>query len=65
MYVCYMLTFRRHQNSTFLLPHNILSRIKFTSYKALRNNISSDWRRRFPLEKVKEDELLKAMLITL
>jgi hypothetical protein len=42
-----------------------VSKIKFTSYKALRNNINNNWRRRFPLQKAKEDELLKAMLITL
>lgn len=42
-----------------------VSKIKYTSYKALRNNISSDWRRRFPLERAKGDEVLKAMLIKL
>lgn len=42
-----------------------VSKIKFSSYQALRSNIRNNWRRRFPLERAKEDELLKAMLITL
>jgi len=40
-----------------------VSKIKFPSYKALQNDIRKDWRRAFPLQRAKADELLKAMLI--
>ena len=42
-----------------------MSKIKFSSYKALQNNISKGRGRKFPLERAKEDELLAAMLINL